>query len=89
MKEEILPSEKEVLNAIIEQLFKKYDALEEINKQQVIEIARLNKENEKLRKNIYQAIIELDCMKSDVYYEDYDIKDEFYIKLMRALGEEE
>lgn len=75
------------MNKEIEMLYKTLEAKDKIINKQALELADLKIENKKLRKSIYQAIIELDCMKSDAYYEDYDIKDEFYIKLMRTLGE--
>lgn len=79
MKEEILPSEKEVFNAIIEQLFKKYDALEEINKQQAIEIANLKSKIRNAREII--EIIQ--------YNETYGKKYIDYNEILEALGEEE
>lgn len=44
-----LPSEREIFNGILNEAFKRYDALEKINQEQALEIARLKEENNKVR----------------------------------------
>lgn len=76
-KEEILPSEREIFNGILNEAFKKYDALEKINQEQALEIARLKEKIEKA----------IEYITTEQLYTNYQWGKSQYAKILKDLLE--
>ena len=69
-----LPSEREIFNGILNEAFKKYDALEKINQEQVLEIANLNKRLENEQK-VAEEYLRLEDDYEILYNENEHLKE--------------
>ena len=69
-----LPSEREIFNGILNETFKKYDALEKINQEQVLEIANLNKRLENEQK-VAEEYLRLEDDYEILYNENEHLKE--------------